>query len=89
MYNHVESYLFCHAIMCCAANYPEFVARCHMVNTSMAFNILWSVLRTLLDARTTAKIKISGAADTLSELITVIPVESIPTYLGARYTTAY
>ncbi|PON40642.1 Cellular retinaldehyde binding/alpha-tocopherol transport [Parasponia andersonii] len=67
--------------------YPETLHRLFIVNAGSGFKMLWKVLKTFLDARTLAKIKVLGY-NYHDDLLEVIDVSYLPTFLGGNCTCA-
>ena len=73
------------AISVGSPNYPESLGKAHMINTPWVFNnLLWPVLKQVLDANTLDKFAILGR-DYMRELEVEIPMSSIPVDFGGTY----
>lgn len=68
-------------------NYPELMCRSHMINVPWVFNTIWFFVKGMLDENTIRKITISGS-DFLDVVKGEVPLDSIPTRIGGKYTGA-
>lgn len=65
--------------------YPEILHKMFIINTSFIFNMLWSLAKGFIDARTRKKIVIKKE-DFLDELMEQIDLDNLPEFLGGNCT---
>ncbi|KAH9607134.1 hypothetical protein KSS87_005062 [Heliosperma pusillum] len=63
--------------------YPETLSCLFIVNAGSGFRILWKLLKTFIDARTSGKIQVLGS-DFKSRLIEAIDPSNLPDFLGGE-----
>ncbi|EXC28302.1 Sec14 cytosolic factor [Morus notabilis] len=65
--------------------YPETLHRLFIVNAGSGFRMLWKAIKAFMDARTLAKIHVSGY-NYINDLLEVIDISNLPTFLGGNCT---
>ncbi|CAI9095822.1 OLC1v1031845C2 [Oldenlandia corymbosa var. corymbosa] len=65
--------------------YPETLNRLFIINAGSGFKVLWTAIKTFLEPRTLAKIKVLGS-NYLSTLAEAIDPSNLPTFLGGNCT---
>ncbi|KAF8088082.1 hypothetical protein N665_0554s0012 [Sinapis alba] len=68
-------------------NYPESLNRMFIINAGSGFRLLWSTVKSFLDAKTTAKIHVLGNKYQ-SKLLEIIDSNELPEFLGGNCTCA-
>ncbi|XP_074268819.1 phosphatidylinositol/phosphatidylcholine transfer protein SFH11-like [Silene latifolia] len=63
--------------------YPETLSCLFIVNAGSGFRILWKLIKTFIDARTSAKIQVLGN-DFKSKLVEAIDPSNLPDFLGGE-----
>lgn len=68
-----------------AANYPELMRKCHLINAPWLFNTVWWVIKGWLATKTIDKIGVFGSSF-LSSLQADISMDNLPSEVGGNYT---
>ncbi|CAA3016658.1 phosphatidylinositol phosphatidylcholine transfer SFH6-like isoform X3 [Olea europaea subsp. europaea] len=66
-------------------NYPETLGRMYIINAGPAFQLIWTIVKPLLDPDTTSKIQVFGS-NYQSELLEAIDASQLPGFLGGSCT---
>ncbi|KAK7406249.1 hypothetical protein VNO78_07872 [Psophocarpus tetragonolobus] len=78
-------YLFMEIQKIDSCYYPETLNQLFIINAGSGFRMLWKAVKTFLDERTVAKIKVLGS-NYLSVLLEAIEPSNLPTFLGGNCT---
>ncbi|CAI9786574.1 unnamed protein product [Fraxinus pennsylvanica] len=65
-------------------NYPETLGRMYIINAGPAFQLIWTIVKPLLDPGTTSKIQVLGSYQ--SKLLEAIDASELPGFLGGSCT---
>ena len=68
-------------------NFPENMGATYVVNTPFSFRAVWSIIKTFVDERTSAKVNILST-DFQKKLLEACDADALPTFLGGTCTCA-
>lgn len=61
--------------------YPEYLGRLIIINTPVAFKVLWELLSPFIDSKTEKKIRIHKDGG-LQDLLDTVDAQNLPAFLG-------
>ena len=69
------------------ANYPETLKTCYVVNASRVFQMLYSIVKPMLTARTLSKLQVFGSNEEQwkAVLLEKIPASELSVHFGGSY----
>jgi hypothetical protein len=68
--------------------YPEILGQMFMLNTTFMFNLVFNLVKGLIDKKTVAKMRVLGDKY-LDTLLTWIDIENIPSFFGGKCTCSH
>jgi len=68
--------------------YPEMLGTMFLINSSFAFNLVWSVAKGFMDAKTVAKINLEKSKYQ-PKLLELVDEENLPSFFGGKCTCSH
>ena len=68
--------------------YPEILGRMYLINTTFMFNLVFNMIKGLIDKKTLSKMRVLSDKY-MDSLLELIDIENIPSFLGGTFTCSH
>ena len=68
--------------------YPEILGRMYLINTTFMFNLVFNMIKGLIDKKTLSKMRVLSDKY-MDSLLELIDIENIPSFLGGTCTCSH